>query len=390
MALPPGVARVRLHDLRATEGHAREEWLSAVRRKPRPWRVCCEADRTARSQVEAVAASLSATGALVLALDEDAAVQGVEALCASAVAWFAAPPAEKQRYAARSDVRGACGYRSLPNKQLVEIRLGCAAALTPELLQRGAQLVLTVLGAAGRAVLAALGRRLKPHRDLAAFCEPAPLEPGALGVSVLRVLEYDALPDADHAAGAPSAEAHVDGGLLALIASHEAGLEIRGHGAGGSWAPLPLRRGEVAILAGATLQAATGDAVQACMHRVAAQGRRVSLALLLRGAPDAQLPARTVAEFEAEFVATHASINRHAGGAAAAAAAGSPAEARSGKRKLDEADGAREAPPAQRHSGKASSSAAPRAAAPAAPAPAEQINIKIKDQARLLHGPSNA
>lgn len=124
----------------------------------------------------------------MLSLDEGTAAQSVEAACASAAAFFASPPSAKQRHAARSEARGACGYRALPAKELVDIRLGCEPGLTPDALERGATLALTDPASAGRAVLAALGRRLTPRADLTALLEPAPLEPGGLGASVLRVL----------------------------------------------------------------------------------------------------------------------------------------------------------------------------------------------------------
>jgi hypothetical protein len=348
-ALPAGVARVRLADLRGAEGHASDEWLAAVRHhhthtqristrehmphtQPQSAALTGGLTRAGMCQVAAVASSMTATGALVLSLDDAARVDGVEALLASADAFFAAPSSVKARHAADGDARGAVGYRALPGKEIVDVRLGCDAARVPEALARGAPLALATLTSAARAVLSALGRRLVPSVDLCALCEPAPLEPGVLGASVLSVFRYAPAP-ADAAGpssglsrAAHGAAPHTDVGLLTLIASPDAGLELLDRASvvagGGAWVALQLRRGEVAVLAGATLAAASGDAVAACMHRVAAQAApRLSLALRLRGAPGALMPPVTVAAFEARFVATHASVNRAALAHAAAPAA---------------------------------------------------------------------
>jgi hypothetical protein len=381
--------------------------------------------------VAAVASSLRATGALVLRLDAGADVDGVEALLASAAAFFASPPAAKARHAAAGDARGAAGYRALPGKELVDVRLGCEPARVPEALARGAPLALATLSSAGRAVLSALGRRLAPPLDLCALCEPAPLEPGALGASVLSVFRYAPAAPADAAHGAhprdgplraaDAAPPHVDGGLLTLVASSDAGLEVlarasAGSGGGARWVALPLRRGEVAVLAGATLAAATGDAVAACLHRVAAQpAPRLSLALRLRGAPGALMPPMTVATFEALFAATHASVNRAAPApapaapaaaaagaapaasafaAAVAAAVGAAGAYRSAKRASEGGASPAAPPPAKRKTRK---SAAPPEAPPplaeaadmaggAGPGDERMFHIAIQDEARFFWG----
>ena len=152
------------------------------------------------------------------------------------------------------------------------------------------------LAAAGRDLLAALSAHpalrgaAEAPVDLAALCEPAP---GSSPSSLLSLFRYEA------AAG--GAAAHVDRGLLTLVACADAGLQLREHAAGGGdgqhggddhydddddekaeearWAPLPqLRLGEVAVLVGATLAAATGYALRPATHRVLPQARSPSRA----------------------------------------------------------------------------------------------------------------
>lgn len=71
------------------------------------------------------------------------------------------------------------------------------------------------------------------------------------------------------------------------------------------------------MLAGATLEAATGGAVRAAVHRMAPQGApRCAVVMRVRGASHASLPGApggTVAGFETHFRATRGSVDAHLG-----------------------------------------------------------------------------
>ena len=120
------------------------------------------------------------------------------------------------------------------------------------------------------------------------------------GCSTLSLIRYDA--------GAGATE-HTDMGLLTMIDARDPGLELR---TPFGWQSLVCQRGLV-VLAGATLEAATGGAVRAALHRVVPQDTpRCLVVLRVRGSPGALLPVApggTIAAFEARFRATHGSIN---------------------------------------------------------------------------------
>ena len=261
------------------------------------------------------AGSLTATGAVVLVAD-DSTADAVHTTLAAAAVLFAAPAADKRRYAATSDACGATGYRALSGKQVYDWRLNDLAGRppTPDVVARAAPRAYARLSAAGRAVLAALswsrlaGGGAEPPVDLGALCEPAPLPPQRQGASLLSLFRYEA--------GGGAAAPHVDRGLLTLVASTDAGLELRDAADETRWVPLTLQHGDVAVLVGATLAAATGQRLRAATHRVVAQQTpRSSVVLRLRGAPQALLPRISVAEFERTFDQAHVSVNRDGGGA---------------------------------------------------------------------------
>jgi hypothetical protein len=218
---------------------------------------------------------------------------------------------------AASDAAGATGYHALPGTQRFDWRVNDEGASVPAAWAPNLPLAYAALSSAGRDLLSALSWRMAQQgsagaaRDLATLCEPATLPPATLGASVLSLVEYEAADDASGpACGAP---AHVDGGLLTLVASTDEGLEVRDQQDATCWVPVELQRGEVAVLLGATLAAATGDALKPCVHRVKAQPTgRLSLELRLRGAPGAMLPSMTVAAFEAEWERTQQSVIREA------------------------------------------------------------------------------
>ena len=98
-------------------------------------------------------------------------------------------------------------------------------------------------------------------------------------------------------------------GLLTIVFARGPGLELQ---TPAGWQPL-AHDGALVVLAGATLEAATGGAVRTAVHRVVPQNApRCSVVMRVRGLPTAQLPgtpSATVASFEARFRATHDSIN---------------------------------------------------------------------------------
>ena len=117
------------------------------------------------------------------------------------------------------------------------------------------------------------------------------------------------------------------------MACADAGLQLHEHATGDDdegdedeaaeekrWSPLPqLRLGDVAVLVGATLAVATGNALRAATHRVLPQPTaRLAAVMRLRGVPQALLPRATVGAFEALFAASRVSVNRdHAAWSAA-------------------------------------------------------------------------
>lgn len=130
--------------------------------------------------------------------------------------------------------------------------------------------------------------------------EAASLKCYERGCSALSVFRYDA--------GAGAAE-HTDLGLLTVVYACDPGLELR---TPFGWQSLACE-GAFVVLAGASLEAATGGAVRAALHRVVPQeSPRCSVVMRVRGSPDAPLPGApggTIAGFEARFRATHGSIN---------------------------------------------------------------------------------
>lgn len=122
------------------------------------------------------------------------------------------------------------------------------------------------------------------------------LEEYERGCSALTLFRYSA--------GAGAAE-HTDMGLLTIVYARDPGLELR---TSAGWQALHCS-GALVILAGATLEAATGGSVRAALHRVVPQNTpRCSVVMRVRGAPNAPLPG-TVADFEERFRRTHGSIN---------------------------------------------------------------------------------
>lgn len=175
--------------------------------------------------------------------------------------------------------------------------------------------VYDALASAGRAVLAALGTTPQGGEQGGGSRRGAALSSPALAVAEDRVPEWERgcsiLCSFRYPPGAFAAE-HTDAGLVTLIHCSTPGLEVF---VSGAWAPLPCPPGGcVAVLAGATLEAASAGRYAPVLHRVAATERdarpRESLAFRMRGLPGAFVPdGRTVAVFEAGFRSTRASAN---------------------------------------------------------------------------------
>ena len=254
------------------------------------------------------------------------------------VFFSATPAAEKLRYAAAGQACGGVGYRTLRGKELYDYRPAPSAAAAggddathpkvPSALAAPAPAAYAALAAAGRDLLAGLdahpaARVATASADLGALCEAE----GVAASSLLSLFRYEAT--------AGGAAPHVDRGLLTLVACGDAGLQLREHASStdgattttpadnnndgdedgdeeARWAALPpLRLGEVAVLVGATLAAATGNALRAAMHRVLPQPTpRLAAVLRMRGARQALLPRLTVAAFETLFAASRTSVNR--------------------------------------------------------------------------------
>ena len=305
------------------------------------------------SQVKALSGSLKATGAVKVVLESNSSL--VDDVHKSAASFFKAAPAAKQKFASKSDAYGAAGYRALAGKQVYDFTIAGNAPV-PDVLACTAPRAYTCLSAVGRTVLSALnwsqradaGGTGGPAADLAALCEPVPLPPQRPGASLLSLFSYQAKVGA--------AAEHVDRGLMTIIASTSAGLEVRG--AGNSWQALELEKNEVAILVGATLAAATGQKLLAAVHHVVAQPMvRSSVVLRMRGAPEALLPPMSVAMFEKAFQESHpASVNRNADAkgssvsganevAGKGAAAADAPDAPEPKRRRSERTAARAVPP---------------------------------------------
>ena len=283
------VARVRLADLSCAEGVAAAEYLSAA---------------------AALAGSLTTFGAAIVVLDI-ATVSAVEDVHVSAGSFLKQTAAAKKKHAAKSDAYGATGYRQLSGKQVYDFTLGDTVTPVPDVLACTAPRAYARLSAVGRAVLCSLtwSRQAastgEPPADLAVLCEPVPLPPQRRGASLLSLFSYKAK---------SGAAEHKDRGLLTIVSSTDAGLELRGPS--GDWLALQLQRGEVAVLVGATLAAASGQQLRAAVHRVVAQpAPRSSVVLRQRGAPEALLPRMSVAAFEKAFQESHpASVNRDGDG----------------------------------------------------------------------------
>jgi len=204
----------------------------------------------------------------------------------------------------------------------------------PARLSAKARTASSLLTGVGRRVLGLLSDRrlaatdLADHEavvgDLRFMMDAEPLPSGALSSSPLTFLAYGA---------GSEAEAHTDRGLLTLIYSHAPGLQIWSRRQR-AWLAAPAEPNLLVILVGECAQLATGNSLLASRHRVqpCEQPRR-SLALRLRGRPDAPLPlcygsfwrCANVAEFERMFEASRRSVNAGAGMALPAAAPPPPA-----------------------------------------------------------------
>ena len=198
----------------------------------------------------------------------------------------------------------------------------------------------------------------------AGLCEPVPLRPQRNGASLLSLFSYDT--------GAGAAEAYVDRGLLTIVSSAGPGLELRTFA--NSWRGMQLHHGEVVVLAGATLAAASGQRLQAAVHRVGAQQfPRSSVVMRLRGSPDALLPRMSVAQFEQMFQESHpVSVNRNGGAAHGTRTSAGNDEGGSLKRR-------RSAPPV-----KVEQLPPPQAAPPPQLDDGSQISLRIRDQVRFF------
>ena len=152
-----------------------------------------------------------------------------------------------------------------------------------------------------------------PVRQFANLMEflDGPLEPYERGCSTLSLLR--------HKAGAGEAEQRTDPGLLTLMHACGPGLELRTRA---GWQPLACE-GALIVLAGATLEAATGGAIRAAAHRIAPQNvPRCSVVMRVHGKPEALLPGApggTVAGFETQFRAMQGSGTVPPGSSCAAA-----------------------------------------------------------------------
>ena len=339
------------------------------------------------SQVKALSGSLKVTGAVKVVLDSSS--SSVDDVHKSAASFFKAAPAAKQKFVSKSDAYGAAGYRALAGKQVYDFTIAGNSPV-PDVLACTAPRAYTCLSAVGRTVLSALnwsqradaGGTGGPAPDLAALCEPVPLPPQRPGASLLSLFSYQAKVGA--------AAEHVDRGLMTIIASTSAGLEVRS--AGNSWQALKLEKNEVAVLVGATLAAATGQKLLAAVHRVVAQPvARSSVVLRMRGAPEALLPPMSVAMFEKAFQESHpASVNRNAD---AKGSSGSGANEVAGKGAA--AGPVLDAPEPKRHRSERTAARAVPPPAPLPPLPQQtppppamqeddrQLNIKMQDQVRF-------
>jgi len=186
--------------------------------------------------------------------------------------------------------------------QLLEYRLNEELGPAAAAVERSVSTAYELLSGVARQILAAPGR-LSPAQTLPqldALMEAKKLKEYERGCSALTLFRYSA---------GSGAREHTDMGLLTLVYASEPGLEL--HTSAG-WQALQCDGGLV-ILAGATLEAATGGSVRAALHRVVPQNTpRCSVVMRVRGAPDALLPGApggTVAGFEANFRATHGSVN---------------------------------------------------------------------------------
>ncbi len=147
-----------------------------------------------------------------------------------------------------------------------------------------------------------------PAEIAARFSQPLATMMDGSTQSLLRVLRYPPL-TGDEAGGAVRAAAHEDINLLTVLpAADEPGLELLR--ADGSWYPVPLDHGALAINGGEMLDLASGGYFPATTHRVvnpsgeAATRPRMSLPMFLHPANDVVLAnGRTASSFLAERIA---------------------------------------------------------------------------------------
>ena len=291
-AAPPPVTRVRLSSLVPPEGRAPASWHAAV---------------------AALAGALKASGFCVLLLDEPAA----DTL------------AQLRRHAAgvftsSASTKALCGVRALSGVQRLDTRSGdgAQARVVLSATLAACDAASAALSAAGRVVLSALSRALPPpstEHTLPGLMDARPLPPGARSASMLSLLRYDALP-----AGVVTSPPHDEAGLLSFVSSLHAGLEV--HTPAG-WAALPgLEANEVVLLAGCTLQYASGGLFPPCTRRVVScehGSRRDAILFSLRGEPSRALPVgKGVFSNHPTVALLEASIARAAPAAAGGAAAG--------------------------------------------------------------------
>lgn len=132
-----------------------------------------------------------------------------------------------------------------------------------------------------RASLGALAGPLRARADaLWSLADPVPLPDGAGGSSILHASRYNAAAAAAAAAGGPvvggagaaptGVEAHVDRGLLTLVAQASPGLEVRAPG--GAWRRVHAADDEAVLMAGWALEWASAGALKAAEHRVVRGG----------------------------------------------------------------------------------------------------------------------